>query len=166
MLHRGSILLLVIGLLIAECANSRQTTSSAQNQDPRLIPSRVPRRMMFPRDQSGDPAHVWDTTNHLPANVLSPWILKKVQPVYPDSALRAKLEGKIIVAVWIDKEGNVGKVIALLASADCFVQPTMDAVALWKFSPPVKDCEALAIWANLEFSFLLEDGKPVVVTPE
>jgi TonB family protein len=102
----------------------------------------------------------------LPANVSPLWILRRVLPLYPDTALRVKLEGKVIVALWIDKEGNAAKAIALLASADCFVQPTMDAVALWKFSPPVKDCEPLAIWANLEFSFLLEDGKPVVLTPE
>jgi TonB family protein len=160
------VFLLVFSLGIAVCADSKESRSLTENQDARLIPSRAPRRITFQLDGSGDPAHAWDTTSRLPEGVVSPWVLKRVQPTFPDSAIRARLEGKIVVAVWIDKEGDVVKVEALLASADLFLQPTIDAVKMWKFSPLVKDCEPRAIWANLEFSFLLEDGKPIVMMPE
>ena len=131
-----------------------------------LSRAEFPVRLCFTATSRGSLPAAWDTASHLPPNVSSLWILKKIQPAYPDTALRANLEGKVILAVCVDKEGSVGKMIPLLATAGCFVETTVEALAHWKFSPPVKDCEALSIWVNVEFSFILENGTPVVVMPE
>jgi protein TonB len=53
-----------------------------------------------------------------------PQIIKKEVPVYPDLARRAQIEGKVVVTVTIDKQGNVEK-------ADIFKSvPMLDEAAI------------------------------------
>jgi len=56
-----------------------------------------------------------------------PVVVKKVEPKYPDLAMRAGLEGKVWVKIWVDKEGKAKQVVILKSDAEIFNEPAMEA---------------------------------------
>jgi len=49
-----------------------------------------------------------------------PVVVKKVEPKYPELAMRAGLEGKVWVKIWVDKEGKAKQVVVLKSDAEIF----------------------------------------------
>jgi protein TonB len=83
-----------------------------------------------------------------------PQIIKKEVPVYPDLARRAQIEGKVVVTVTIDKQGNVEK-------ADIFKSvPMLDEAAIaaamrCKFKPAKQRDKFVKVKMNIPFDFKL-----------
>ncbi|MCU0411270.1 MAG: TonB family protein, partial [Bacteroidetes bacterium] len=66
-----------------------------------------------------------------------PTVVKKIDPKYPEIALRAGLEGNVYVKVWVDKEGKVRKVVVLKSDAEIFNEAAIEAAKQWVFTPAV-----------------------------
>ncbi len=83
-----------------------------------------------------------------------PQIIKKEVPIYPDLARRAQIEGKVVVTVTIDKQGNVEK-------ADVFKSvPMLDEAAIaaamrCKFKPAKQRDKFVKVKMNIPFDFKL-----------
>ena len=88
-----------------------------------------------------------------------PTVIKKVDPKYPDLALRAGLEGNVYVKVWVDKEGKVRKVVTLKADADIFVAAAEEAAKQWVFTPAVMQKGPVSVWVSIPFRFRLTGNK-------
>ncbi len=86
-----------------------------------------------------------------------PVIVKKVEPKYPEIALRAGLEGNVITKVWVDKEGKVHKVVVLKSDAEIFNQAAVDAASQWVFTPAVMQKGPVAVWVSIPFRFRLSN---------
>ena len=84
-----------------------------------------------------------------------PLPVKKVDPKYPEIALRAGIEGTVYVKAWVDKEGKVRKVVVLKSDAEIFVQPAVDAAAQWIFTPAVMQKGPVSVWVSIPFKFRL-----------
>jgi len=70
------------------------------------------------------PLRVWN----LPANA----VVKKVDPIYSQEARDAKVEGKVVLTVLVDRKGNV--VQTCVEDGDPLLVPSaIDAVKQWKF---------------------------------
>lgn len=57
-----------------------------------------------------------------------PQIIKQVKPEYPELAMRAALEGKVWVKIWVDKEGKPREVVVLKSDAEIFNEPDRKSV--------------------------------------
>jgi protein TonB len=88
-----------------------------------------------------------------------PMLVKKVDPKYPDLALRAGLEGKVIVKIWVDKEGKVRDVVILKSDAEIFNEPSIDAAKQFVFTPAYMNNGPVAVWVSFPFRFKLTDRK-------
>lgn len=88
-----------------------------------------------------------------------PQIVKKVEPKYPELAMRAGLEGKVIVKIWVDKEGKVKQVVVLKSDAEIFDQPAIDAAKQFVFTPAYMNNGPVAVWVSFPFRFKLTDKK-------
>ncbi len=88
-----------------------------------------------------------------------PTIVKRVEPKYPDIALRAGLEGNVFVKVWVDKEGKVRKVVILKSDAEIFNQAAEDAAKQWIFTPAVMQKGPVSVWVSIPFRFRLSGNK-------
>jgi protein TonB len=86
-----------------------------------------------------------------------PVLIKKVDPVYPKLAREAELEGTVHVNVWVDKQGKVRDVKVLKSTSEIFIQPVVDAVKQWQFSPAMMKNGPVAVWVAVPFRFSLED---------
>jgi protein TonB len=88
-----------------------------------------------------------------------PQIVKQVKPKYPELALRAGLEGKVTVKIWVDKEGKVKQVVVLKSDAEIFNEAAIDAAKQFVFTPAYMNNGPVAVWVAFPFRFRLTDSK-------
>ena len=88
-----------------------------------------------------------------------PTVVKKVEPKYPDIALRAGLEGNVFIKVWVDKEGKVRRADIVKSDAEIFNQAAKDAAIQWVFTPAVMQKGPVAVWVSIPFRFRLNAAK-------
>jgi protein TonB len=88
-----------------------------------------------------------------------PQIIMNVEPKYPEPALRAGLEGKVIVKMWVNKEGKVGQVVVLKSDAEIFNQPAIEAAKQFTFTPAYMNRQPVALWVSYPFRFKLPAKK-------
>ena len=88
-----------------------------------------------------------------------PTVIKRIEPKYPDLALRAGLEGNVYVKVWVDKEGKVRKVVLLKSDAPIFEDAAIAAAKQWVFTPAVMQKGPVSVWVSIPFRFRLTGNK-------
>ena len=86
-----------------------------------------------------------------------PVVVKKVDPKYPDIALRAGLEGNVYMKVWVDKEGKVKKAVVLKSDAEIFNKAAQEAAEQWVFTPAVMQKGPVSVWVSIPFRFRLSN---------
>jgi len=67
-------------------------------------------------------------------NVSAPALVKRVEPIYPDLALMAKVGGMVILEAVVTADGSVESV-RVLRSVKFLDNAAIDAVKQWKYSP-------------------------------
>jgi periplasmic protein TonB len=88
-----------------------------------------------------------------------PTVVKRIEPKYPDLALRAGLEGNVLVKVWVDKAGKVRKVVLLKSDAPLFEEAAIAAANQWVFTPAVMQKGPVSVWVSIPFRFRLTGNK-------
>lgn len=88
-----------------------------------------------------------------------PEIVKRVEPKYPELAMRAGLEGKVTVKIWVDKEGRPKQVVVLKSDAEIFNEPAIEAAKQWLFTPAYMNNGPVSVWVSVPFKFKLTDKK-------
>jgi protein TonB len=88
-----------------------------------------------------------------------PVVVKKVEPKYPELAMRAGLEGKVWVKIWVDKEGKAKQVIVLKSDAEIFNEPAVEAAKQFVFTPAYMNNGPVSVWVSVPFKFRLADKK-------
>jgi protein TonB len=86
-----------------------------------------------------------------------PVVIRRVEPVYPEFAKKAGLEGSVYVNIWVDKEGKVRDVKILKSDSEIFDQPVIDACKQWLFSPAMMKNGPVAVWVAVPFRFSLQN---------
>lgn len=87
-------------------------------------------------------------------NVQESKILRKVIPVYPELAKRARVEFAVQLEVNVDEEGNVISV-KVLKGHPLLDQAAVDAVKQWKYSPTLLNGEPVPVVATVTVEFKL-----------
>jgi protein TonB len=82
-----------------------------------------------------------------------PQVVRRVEPVYPEAARTAGIEGTVWAKLWIDKEGKVRDVVIVKTPSDLFKQPVIDAAKQWVFTPAVMNSGPVAVWLPVSFKF-------------
>lgn len=83
-----------------------------------------------------------------------PRLIKKVNPVYPEAAVKAGVEGIVILEVETDEQGNVVRT-ALLRSVPLLDQAAIEAVKQWKYEPAIIDGKPTGIIFTVTVAFRL-----------
>ena len=85
----------------------------------------------------------------------APVVIKQVQPKYPELALRAGLEGKVYLKMWVNKEGRVKQVVVTKSDAQIFEEAAIDAAKQWVFTPAIMQNGPVQVWVANLFRFEL-----------
>ena len=81
-------------------------------------------------------------------------LIKKVEPIYPDLAKRARVSGIVILEVTVDEEGNVADV-KVLRGHPLLDDEVVRAVRQWKYSPTLLNGEPVPVTATVTVIFSL-----------
>lgn len=84
-----------------------------------------------------------------------PEIVKKVQPIYPELARKAHIEGMVVVEILIDKKGNVEKT-EVIKSIPMLDEAAVDAAMQCKFTPGKQRDKFVKVKMAIPFSFKLK----------
>jgi len=97
-------------------------------------------------------------------NVQASRLIFRVEPVYPDLALRARVEGTSLLEVTINEQGDVAVVRVIRSGHPLLQQAAVDAVKQWHYLPTCMDGEAVPVIATVAVPFSLPGAPPGVVT--
>ena len=86
---------------------------------------------------------------------MPPKPIKKVEPVYPESAKKAGIEGVVILEVITDEYGRVMKT-TILRSIPELDQAAIDAVKQWVYEPKIIEGEPRGVIFTVTVVFKLK----------
>ena len=91
----------------------------------------------------------------------APELRKIVKPRYPEIARKAGVEGKVILLIIVDEQGNVLSATVVLAEPPgIFEQVAIDAVLQYKFKPARQRDKAIKVQMGHTIIFTLQDRPP------
>jgi TonB family protein len=81
-------------------------------------------------------------------------VVSKVQPSYPPDARAARIQGSVIIAVVIDKNGNIESE-RLISGHPMLAPAAMDAVKQWKYRPYILNGNPVEVDTQITVNFML-----------
>jgi TonB family protein len=90
-------------------------------------------------------------------DIKPPTLIKSVEPVYPEIARQAQVEGSVIVEARTDEKGNVENV-RILRSIPLLDQAAIDAVRQWKYEPMLIKGKPQKVVITVTVRFMLKSG--------
>jgi TonB family protein len=90
---------------------------------------------------------------HVKADVMK--IVSQVPPVYPQEAKEAKIQGTIVLAAVIGKEGNPEK-LSVVSGPKELQTSALDAVRQWKWQPYLLNGEPIEVETTINVVYSLE----------
>ena len=86
-----------------------------------------------------------------------PRLLREVKPQYTAEAMRAKIQGTVLLECVVQSDGTIGKVDVVRSLDPTFGldQEAMKAVRLWRFAPGTRQGQPVAVLVTVELTFTL-----------
>lgn len=89
-------------------------------------------------------------------NIKIPKLLKKVDPVYPEEARKALVQGVVVLRVRVNEEGLVKQILVMKSESGLLNQPAIDAVKKWKYEPLLIEGKPTPVVFNVTVAFRLK----------
>ncbi len=90
----------------------------------------------------------------LPEDLSAKLLLQKVQPSYPEQALRAGLQGPVVLQAWIGRDGTI-RDVKLIRGSLLLGQAAYKAVKQWRFQPYLLNGRAVEAQTYVTVDFRL-----------
>jgi TonB family protein len=94
----------------------------------------------------------------MPVSPDKPRLVKRVKPIYPESALGGKIQGEVILDATADKEGNVAE-LYVVDGVKALSVAAVEAVKQWKYEPYIKDGKAVPVRFTVIIHFNLPESE-------
>ena len=86
-----------------------------------------------------------------------PEIISRSNPFYPSEAIKSNIEGKVVMKLLINKEGEVTKTMVENSSGHSILDEAAIAYSReLKFSPALMNSKPIDIWLSMVFNYKLE----------
>ena len=85
-----------------------------------------------------------------------PQLLKKVKPIYPEEARKARIQGVVVLRVWVNEEGIVEKTMVMKSENSMLSKPAIDAVKQWKYEVLQLEGKPTPVVFNVTVAFKLK----------
>jgi len=90
----------------------------------------------------------------LPEDLSQGLLLQKVPPSYPEQALKAGLQGAVVLQAWIDKDGSI-RDLKLVNGSLLLGQAAVKAVKQWRYKPYLRNGVAVEAETYVTVNFKL-----------
>jgi protein TonB len=81
-----------------------------------------------------------------------------VQPQYPQMAKIARVQGPVVLAAVIGKDGTIQNLHVISTASPLLVQAALDAVKQWRYKPYILNGEAVEVDTTITVNFTLSGG--------
>jgi TonB family protein len=98
----------------------------------------------------------------LASDVTAPQLIKRVDPVYPQEAKQAGIEGTVVIAAQTDSSGNVTRLEILKGAHSTLNQAAAQAVIQWEYQPMMIDETVYGISFTVTCRFMKDKEKPEI----
>jgi protein TonB len=118
----------------------------------------IPINLPLPPDLGGLPQGTDEVTDEVVEFwhvEVEPKLVHSVQPVYPEVARKAGIEGMVILHLLVGKEGNVEEV-KVLRGPEVFRQAAVSAAEQFRFSPALQNDKPVRVWVSQAIRFELQ----------
>lgn len=97
-----------------------------------------------------------DAPIRIGGEVVPPELITRVQPVYPEIARKARVQGVVIVEAIIDKQGNVveGRILRGLPMG--VSEAAVSAIHRWKYRPAILNGRPVSVYLTVTVTFTLQ----------
>ena len=91
----------------------------------------------------------------LTRGVSSPILTYRVDPQYTEQARQDKIQGKVLLNLWVDDQGRPTHIRALNGPGDDLGDKAIEAVMQYKFKPAMQNGKPVLVAINIEVNFQL-----------
>jgi protein TonB len=88
--------------------------------------------------------------------VVPPELINRVQPVYPEIARKARVQGVVIIEAIIDKQGYVTESRVLRGLPMGVSEAAVAAIGRWKYKPAMLNGRPVAVYLTVTVTFTLQ----------
>jgi protein TonB len=81
-------------------------------------------------------------------------LISRVQLVYPQLAIQARIQGNVVLHAIIGRDGQVSE-LQVLSGHPLLVNAALDAVRQWRYSPTLLNGQAVEVETTITVSFVL-----------
>jgi TonB family protein len=100
----------------------------------------------------------------VPGKVVGVKLIHKVDPVFPNLALRARISGKVVLKLIVGEDGTIS--VQEVKGHPLLNEAAIDAVKQWKYSLDLVNVKApVAITVTVVFTYA-KDGSPKIIAPD
>ena len=86
-----------------------------------------------------------------------PSVVRRVKPIYPETARRRRLEGETLLQVLVEADGRVAELSVLKSLGDeAMDRAAIEAVRQWRFTPPLVNGDPVSVWIVITVDFNLK----------
>ena len=82
--------------------------------------------------------------------------LVRANTEYPPGAASRRLQGTVILKLWIDKDGLPKKHEVVVSSDPIFVESSVASAMNWEFSPAIVKGTPVGVWASVTFEYRIQ----------
>lgn len=75
---------------------------------------------------------------------------------YPPEAVSKRLEGTVVLRLWIDKDGLPKRHKVVQSSNSIFVENSVASAMNWEFSPAIVKGTPVGVWASVTFEYRIQ----------
>jgi protein TonB len=84
--------------------------------------------------------------------------IKDVTPTYPPLARAARVQGSVVLAALIGKDGGIQNLRVISAASPLLIQSAIDAVKQWRYRPYLLNGEPVEVDTTITVNFTLSGG--------
>lgn len=127
---------------------------SAVAARPGMPPPPPPPPPPAPRD-AAETSHWQGDALRVGGTIKAPTKVKNVNPMYPEDAKAARVQGVVIIEARVERDGTVGDA-RILRSIPMLDQAALDAVRQWEFTPTLLNGEPVPLIMTVTVNFTLQ----------
>jgi periplasmic protein TonB len=99
-------------------------------------------------------AHVDSRPAFRTSTMLQGSLIRRIEPIYPPLARTARIQGPVVLAAIISKEGMIRQ-LQVLSGHPMLVRAAVDAVSQWRYRPYVLNGEVIEVETQITVNFKL-----------
>jgi protein TonB len=123
------------------------------SDDERAQRAQAARQKAQDRQRSATEKCAAATTGGMGGNILQPWKIVDVKPVYPEHLTSARVGGTVTMEALIGTDGTVRDIRIVSSPHPDLDRAAADAVRQWEFTPTILNCTPVDVRMNISATF-------------